>query len=357
MTYQSADLRSPTQLASSRSQHLHWSQLVKYLIGCLGTVMGCYMLIVCSLLLLRATDNLPPPIVTNSLCFDDKLQWISQNLPSSPPDLLVFGSSVAWRHFDGAQAIESGLAKNPYNLAFCGARISQTAFVVNYFLSKQRFGSPHRALITVAPADFEGCTLPEEQVFLPQDADRALISKWGRLSLYLRNFDFVPLVRNAMIVRAMRTGAIALDPLVFTKSGDGPLDTNESRDLTYGRITAFSRDCFSALRDISTQLAERKIQFALLLTPLNPRWISEYDPVHRTLRDLRARILEALKGTRAQIWDASESRLFSEPDFADAVHLRWSAARRLTAAMADFEHVFIDQHQVVHRHWPGWHQL
>ena len=212
------------------------------------------MVLVCSLLSLRATNNLPPPIVTNSLCFDEKLQWISQNLPSSPPDLLVFGSSVAWRHFDGQQAIQSGLAKNPYNLAFCGARISQTTFVVNYFLSKERFRSPRRALIIAAPEDFEGCTLPDEQVFLPQDADRELFSKW-RLSLYLRNIDFVPFVRNAMIVRAKRTGAIALDPLVSTKSGDGPLNTNESRGLTYGRITTFSWDCFSASSDISTQLA------------------------------------------------------------------------------------------------------
>jgi hypothetical protein len=299
-------------------------------------VIACYGTVVCGLLFLRATDNLPPPIVANSLCLDEKLQWIGRDLPSSPPDLLVFGSSVAWRHFDGRKAVELGLAKNPYNLGFCGMNLSQTAFIVKYFLSKYNFRSPLRAIVIASPQDFEGCVSPEQPAFPTREADEAIFSSIGRHALYLKNIDFVPLVRNASIVKAMRRGANALDSLVFTKSGDGPLDTDESRGLTYGRITEFNQNCFSALRNIATQLSDQKVQFVLLLTPVNPRWISEYDSHHETLNELRARIAETLKGTSARIWDASESKLFSEPDFPDAIHLRWSAVGRLTAAIADF---------------------
>jgi hypothetical protein len=331
-----ADVGIPIQSLSIRVKKPHRKTILAYFIGCLGTVVGCYVILGCSLLVLRATGNLPPPIVTNNLCFDEKLQWMSRELPSSPPDLLVFGSSVAWRHFDSKQAIESGLAKNPYNLGFCGMRLSQTAFLVKYFMSKEEFHFPLRAIVIASPQDFEGCAGPEEQVFSKQEADDAISSSAGRLKLYLKNFDFVPLVRNATLVKAMRRAAIALDPLVLTKNGDGPLDTDASRGLTYGQITDLRQGCFSALRDIAEQFSDRKIQFALLLTPINPRWVSEYDPNHRMLNSLHSRIAETLKGSDAQIWDASESKLFSEPDFADSIHLRWSAARRLTAVMANF---------------------
>jgi hypothetical protein len=288
-------------------------------------------------LALRATGNLPPPIVTNNLFFDEKLQWMSRELPSSPPDLLIFGSSVAWRHFDSKQAIESGLAKNPYNLGFCGMRLSQAAFLVRYFMCKEKFHLPLRAMVIASPQDFEGCAGQEEQVFSKREADEATFSSAGRLELYLKNIDFVPMVRNTTVIKGMRRGAIALDALVFTKNGDGPLDTAANRpDLAYGKTTGLSQDCFYALREIAKQFSDRNIEFVVFLTPINPRWISEYDPNHGMLNSLRSRIAETLKGSDAHVWDASESKLFSESDFPDAIHLRWSAAGRLTSAMADF---------------------
>jgi hypothetical protein len=342
VTYPSQDLGyarvpAPIQSASFDAEKLHWKATATYFVGCLGTVAGCYAAIACSLLFLRATDHLPPPIVTNNLCFDEKLQWMSRELPSSTPDLLVFGSSVAWRHFDSEKAIKSELTKNPYNLGFCGIRLSQTAFVIRYFLDKQKFQFPLRAVLIASPQDFEGCRGSEEQVFSKPAADEAIFSPAHAWELYFKNLDPVSFVRNATVVKAMRQGTMPLDPLILTKSGDGPLDTAANRpDLVYGEGTGLSQDCFYALRQIAKQFSDRSIEFVLLLTPINPRWISEYDPNHGTLKSLRSRIAETLKGSGAHIWDASESTLFLETDFVDAIHLRWSAAGRLTAAMTDF---------------------
>jgi poly-D-alanine transfer protein DltD len=259
---------------------------------------------------------------------------MSRALPSSIPDLLVFGSSVAWRHFDGEQAIETGLAKNPYNLGFCGMRLSQTKFVARYFLAKQKFQFPHRAVIIASPQDFESCHGSEEQVFSKSQADEAIFSPAHAWELYLQNVDPVPFVRNASVVKAMRNGANNLDRLIFTKYGDGPIDSDQSRGLTYGRITDLEQPCFSALRELVRQLSDHKIQTTLVLTPINPRWIAEYDPDRRILNELRSRTSEALKKSDVLVWDASESKSFSESDFVDAIHLRWSAVSRLTTAMA-----------------------
>jgi hypothetical protein len=313
-----------------------WKSTSTYFLACLGTVLGCYALFLSGLLLLRASGNLPPPIVTNNLCFDEKIHWMSYELPSSTPDLLVFGSSVAWRHFDGGQAIESGLAKNPYNLGFCGMRLSQTAFVARYFLTKQKFQYPARAVVIVSPQDFEGCPGSEEQVFSKPYADVAIFSRTHGWELYLKNVYPVPFVRNASAVKAMRSGANDLNRLMFTRYGDGPVDSTHSRDLTYGPVTNLKQECFAALKDLVQQFSGLKIQTMLVLTPINPQWISRYDPDRRILGEVRFRLSEALKDSDVRVWDASENKSFSELDFTDAIHLRWSAVRRFMTAMAGF---------------------
>jgi hypothetical protein len=314
-----------------------WKSTSTYFLTCLGTVLGCYAVFLSGLLLLRANGNLPPPIVTNNLCFDEKIHWMSYELPSSTPDLLVFGSSVAWRHFDGEQAIESGLAKTPYNLGFCGMRLSQTAFVARYFLTKRKFQFPIRAVIIASPQDFEGCPSSEEQVFSKRDADEAIFSRTHGWELYLKNVDPVPFVRNASAVKAMRSGANDLNRLMFTRYGDGPVDSTQSRDLTYGPVTNLRHECFVALKDLARGLSDHEIQTTLVLTPINPQWLSQFDPDRQILNEVRSRVSEALKNSDVRVWDASENKLFSEVDFTDAVHLRWSAVKRFMNAMAGFE--------------------
>ena len=335
-SYSGGDVETAGQPARVPHEE-RWKPISTYFLVCLATVLTCYVLFLCGLLLLRENGNLPPPIVTNNLCFDEKIHWMSYELPSSPPDLLVFGSSVAWRHFDGEEAIESGLAKNPYNLGFCGMRLSQTAFVARYFMTKRKFQFPVRAVIIASPQDFEGCPSSEEQVFSKTDADEAIFSRTHGWELYLKNVDLVPFVRNARVVKAMRNGANDFDRLMFTRYGDGPVDSTHSRDLTYGPVTNLKQECFVALKDLARRLSDHEIQTTLVLTPINPQWLSQFDPDRRILNEVRSRVSDALKKSDVRVWDASENKLFSEVDFIDAVHLRWSAVKRFMNAMTGFE--------------------
>jgi hypothetical protein len=335
-SYSNRDVETVGQPARPPHEE-QWKSTSIYFLVCLGTVLGCYALFLSGLLLLRANDNLPPPIVTNNLCFDEKIHWMSYELPSTAPDLLVFGSSVAWRHFDGGQAIESGLAKNPYNLGFCGMRLSQTAFVARYFLTKRKFQFPVRAVIIASPQDFEGCSSSEEQVFSKPDADQAIFSRTHGWELYLKNVDPVPFVRNASVVKAQRSGPNDLNRgLIFTRYGDGPIDTAQTRDLTYGPITNLKQECFVALKDLAQYFSSHEIETILVLTPINPQWLSKFDPDRRILNEVRSGVSEALKKSDVRVWDASENKSFSELDFFDAVHLRWSSVRRFMTAMVGF---------------------
>ena len=334
MAYPFVSTGMPVRTAAPAQGSQRGAGALRYLLGCVLTIAGCYAAVLGGLFLLRATDRLPPPVVTNNLCFDEKLQWMSSHLPSSEPDLLVFGSSVAWRQFVGQKAIESGLATTPYNLAFCGTRMSQTAFLVDYFLSKDRFDSPRRAIVMAAPEDFEGCASAQEHMFVPADADTALFSGPARFALYLKNVDFVSMVRNATVIKSMRDGANAFDRIEFTEYGDGPLDVDGSRGLTYGQISNIANQCFASLTQIARQFAARNIEFALVLTPIHPKWIAEFDPQRQRLRDLRLRVAQAIDGTPTRLLDETENQAFSEPEFTDAIHLRWAAAKRLTTIVA-----------------------
>jgi hypothetical protein len=201
-------------------------------------------------------------------------------------------------------------------------------------LAKQRFQFPLRALIIVSLQDFENCPGSEEQVFSKPDADEAIFSPTHAWELYFKNVDPVPFVRNASAIKAMRNATNGLDRLILTKYGDGPIDSDQSRGLSYGPITDLKQHCFFALRELVKQLSDHKIQTTLVLTPINPRWVSEYDPNRRILDEVRSRLSEVLKKSDVLVWDASENKAFAESDFVDAIHLRWSAVRRFTIAMA-----------------------
>jgi hypothetical protein len=149
-------------------------------------------------------------------------------------------------------------------------------------------------------------------------------------------FEKRPFVRNASAVKAMRSGTNDLNRLMFNRYGDGPIDSAQSRDLTYGPITNLKQECFVALRDLTRHLSDHEIQTTLVLTPINPQWLSMFDPDRRVLNEVRSRLSEALQKSDVRVWDASENKLFSELDFTDAVHMRWSAVRRFMTAMASF---------------------
>jgi hypothetical protein len=158
----------------------------------------------------------------------------------------------------------------------------------------------------------------------------------SRWPYYLRYFDPISLLRNAREVAAKRANEIPLDPLVFTAYGDGPLDTAESRELTYGAMATLDDSCFGALHSLALRLRDSSRAFTVVTTPLNPSWKSRYDAAGSVASEYEAGLAHALDDTGAVLWNAAEETHFESAAFTDAIHLRWSAA-----------HAFSEQ--IVHR--------
>ncbi|MDB5932489.1 MAG: hypothetical protein JWR60_4196, partial [Polaromonas sp.] len=277
-----------------------WRYLVSVLAGLLGALGAFYAL----LFTLEATGDLPPPAFSNSLCVDEKLSFMRENTALSP-NLLVVGSSVAWRHFDGAtlQARASGM--KPLNGGFCGLTANQSVHVANWLLDRQP--TVRQVVMIVTPQDFSDCINHKDAVFDVREADDFVYGGASRWPYYLRYFSPVSLLGNARRVKDRRTDSADLDPLIFTRFGDGPVTTSASLPtLGYGRPDMLEPSCFQALGSLAQRLQQEGRQLTVVSTPLHPDWKAKEDPSGAFLKDFDARLMQALKGTNARYWDADD---------------------------------------------------
>jgi hypothetical protein len=303
----------------------------RYLWTMLGSVAACFGLYYALLVGLSATGNLPPPGFSNSICIDEKLSNLREH-PVGQPNLLVVGSSVAWRHFDGEAVQRVAPASVPFNGGFCGLALNQSVYTANWLLSHHP--SVREVLLIASPQDFENCTTPRTAVFDAADADDYAFRRGQPWGYYLKYFSPAALLRNAATIAGRRNGENKMDPLVFDRYGAGPLDTEESRDtLLYGQIKRLDPACFAALRGLAERLRQEGRRLMVSSTPMHPDWKTLYDADGQTRQTFNSGVRAALGG-RGEYWDSDAADVVSEEAFYDGIHLRWSAVTPFSEALA-----------------------
>ncbi|WP_299360474.1 hypothetical protein [uncultured Paracoccus sp.] len=282
-----------------------------------------------TLAVLSARGTLPPPQFSNSLCMDEKLRAMRDS-PPQDPDLLVVGSSVAWRHFNSPAAAAAQPGLRPYNAGLCGASIAQTEVVVDWLAD--RLSSVERILLIASPRDFENCGGDQPSRFDVAAVDRYVFQGAWPLRYYLRYFDPPTFARNVRAVRENRGNLQTFDALVFNEFGDGPIEPPQDRGLLYGDVT-IDPVCYSALRRIAVGLDERDVQFDVAMTPLHPEWLRTFDGDGKTTGAIDSGIREASAGTGASLLRADPQ--LGPAAFFDAIHIRWSQTDEFTRALLD----------------------
>jgi len=304
----------------------------RYLLSLFAGLFGALAIFCLTLFALNRTGNLPPPAFSNMSCVDEKLSFLRDN-PIQSPNLLIIGSSVAWRHVDGHVLTEALPGVRPMNGAFCGLFANQSTYVGHWLLDRQ---PSIRSVVMIAdPQDFAGCWRVPTAVLNREHVDPYVYenaSPWGH---YMRYFSPKSLARNALTVKAQRAGEIEWDPLVFNRFGDGPLVTSNTRELLYGRPEPLDASCFAALGKMSARLAQEGRELMVVSTPLHPQWKEKYDPDGTFLADFDKQIMETLNATGGTYWNADKDWDTPMSSFVDAVHLRWSVVQGFTAALAE----------------------
>lgn len=313
---------------ANHQQRFSW----KYPIAFLSSVFAVLMLLWTALTSLDSAGLLPPPQLTNNFCADVKLEFLRKH-PIESPTVLAVGSSVTLRTLDG-RAIQqaSDDHRMPLNSAFCGLKINQTVFTAEYFLS--RFPTIRDVVTIVAPQDLTECWFTPSRVFNPDDVDDYVFRRRWPFPLYLSYFDPLVLIKNVMILRAMKIGTMPLDAIKFDRYGSAPLYTAKNRpDLVYGPLPPLDPACFSALRGFARELAKSGRRLVIVSAPVNPEWKKLYDPDGSILHRLAAGIQTALAGTTSIFWDADSAVSIPRPAFTDAIHLHWPAAKRFSVEL------------------------
>ncbi|MBD3877590.1 MAG: hypothetical protein ACOZF1_08430 [Pseudomonadota bacterium] len=304
-----------------------------YLLGMLAGLFGMLGAFAALLAWLHHSDNLPPPAFSNSLCVDEKLRFLRQN-PIDQPNLLVIGSSVAWRHVDGDVLVEQTPGVRPLNGAFCGLHANQSAYVADWLLDRQP--SIRQVVMIVDPLDFAGCWKVPDDVFNREHADQYVYQGASRWGYYMRYFSPRSLLRNAQTVKAQRANEIEWDPLVFTRHGDGPLEPRGDRGLFYGKPDPLDNSCFAALGKLSDRLQAEQRQLLVVSTPLHPQWKATVDADGSFLTRFDEKLTAAIAGNGgAQYWNADREWVAPPAAFVDAIHLRWSAVQGFSVALAE----------------------
>jgi len=304
---------------------------LRYLLAALGSAFGTLAVYVGLLIGLNAKGHLPPPPITNNVCLDEKLQFLRDN-PDIRPDVLVVGSSVAWRDFIGEQARLHAPSTWPLNGGLCGLHADQIDFAARFFL-------PHYQTIRkvggiIAPQDFDTCAA-SARLFDSADVDAFVSGKSWIYTYYLRYFDPVSLVRNALTIARQRSDPDTYDTIENDAFGDSPSNTDLFQDQNYGAFSGFDSRCFEALRDLAYFVGRSGRPLTVVISPLEPSWHTRFDPTGTTAGEFRRSINKAIFGTRAALWDADKEMELTKADFIDAIHLRLGAARRFSAALSE----------------------
>lgn len=303
----------------------------RYLLAMLAGMAGSFVLFIAVLIALDSTGHLPPPAFANSQCTDEKLNFLRDHQIKSP-NLLIVGSSVAWRHIDGETLVNALPGVRPLNAGFCALTVNQSVFVADWMLD--RYPNVEDVLMVVSPQDLTRCKTMRAEVFSRTDADRFVFEDALRWSYYFKYFDLVSLARSASTIKARRAGQTDFEDLVMTRFGDGPLDTTLTRDLGYEERDPHDPTCFDALKTLVTRLKRDGKTLSIVTTPIHPEWIRQNNARPAFVSDTNASLSAFTAKEGIPFWNAATEWVTPKESFVDAIHLRWSVAGKFTAAVA-----------------------
>ena len=306
-----------------------WSRYTAAVALTVLALLGVYSALLAALSLLHI---LPPPAIVNELCADEKLRWIRQH-HSGQPNLLIAGSSIAWRDIDALRLVQRNPRTRPLNGGMCLAQVNQTDFVARYLV--RHLPSVHTVVTVLGPDDFADCTHARSRLFNPATADAYVFGDDWPYRFYLSQFDPLALIRNARQIRAWHAGETPFDSLEITRYGDGPLRTEGSRGgLLYAPTGQRDPACVASLHHLAAWLDAGGRQLFVAMAPVSPEWTARDDRDGHRHAALAADIGKALHGTSAAFWDGTAAFDGKPGDFTDAVHINWPAAKRYSSLLA-----------------------
>jgi hypothetical protein len=276
--------------------------------------------------LLDLAGKLPPPPISNRVSFDQKLHFIRET-PIDAPTVLAVGSSQTLNQFNGEMLRDLyGAGVRPLNGSAWGFGVDKLGFLIDFYLASIK--SIEQVITITSLPDFAECTVGDSFIFDVEDAADYAFRGASAYPYYFEYFDPIGLLHTAFLREYERLSLKHIDE--FGSVAKRP----ELRPQIAPYLYEIDDACFATLRDVALNLAARNIPFSVVLAPLKPAYVDEFDP-EGSLRDrFFGGVEKALAGTGARLINANEEMAFSDDEFWDSTHLYWDAASRLSYEVA-----------------------
>ncbi len=270
--------------------------------------------------------NMPPPAVAQVETLDFKFRYL-RNQPALDPDVIAVGSSMTWRHFDGASfEAHSGLSFLNGGTNFL--RIHQSRYLANFY--SDMYDADFYVMLTSLP-DFEDCTTIPASVFNRDDAEDYITGAKPEWFYYLKYLALTRYVRTGMTL-PQRLTRLEGD-LWQDEYASGPLHIPEM-GLRYGRQD-FDPECLEQLYLMSDDLSRKGRHFLVALIPVHPDYMEKYPETEQQLNALHTDIQAGLRRNGHDAVMLADSGSYPADDFFDAFHLQWPAVQRLSAVVGE----------------------
>jgi hypothetical protein len=299
-----------------------------YFVGVIGGCVLTLAALAAGFGLLAWTGRLAAPPISKIEHLDEKLRFL-RNHPEIDPSLVVVGSSMAWRQFDGAPFAARLGPGHVLNGATAFLKVHQTRFLTKFYMD--HFPRLKTVLLMIGPPDFQNCSTIPAELFDPVDASGYVFEQDSPASFYMRYFSALHYLRRARNYQERETPLIG--DLFMDGYGSGPLQRPPEmmKGLRYGRLH-FDGACIDNLLAMLPEIAARGIQPILVFSPVNPEFRQRYPDTMRQLRSVIARVRKETD-PKVEILDTSEGE-FRAMDFFDAVHLQWPAVQLYSTQLA-----------------------
>ncbi|MGP3722278.1 hypothetical protein SAMN05421763_11024 [[Luteovulum] sphaeroides subsp. megalophilum] len=270
-------------------------------------------------------DRMPPPAISGSIATDEKLKYL-RDRGREPVDVLAIGSSITWKHLDGAPF--DGRVGNFVNGGTAYLQVHEIRTFTRFYLDL--YPRISQVVMLSALPDYGTCA-GEGRIMDLEDAASYVRGRMPEAWFYMRYFAPLRYVLQARR-RSERLKPYDAFGYWLDRHGTTPsmLPTEVGYDLRYDEI-ALDPACLEALDGLNRDLTARGVTFTLVMTPVAPR----YSDLHPATTRATERIESFARSRGIRLIDFFGDPSFEDADFWDAFHMQWPAARRLSREVAD----------------------
>ena len=269
-------------------------------------------------------QNLIAPAISSVDSVNEKFRFIRRR-PELDPQIISVGSSITWRHIDGA-AFSTATGSAFLNGAAGLLAVHQTRSLARLYMDLFPRASTF-VMLTSLP-DFSECN-QGRNFFDSEDAKSYIRAERPELFYYLK---YLTIARYYTASRIWPQETVPFAGSRWLDAfGSSPLQTAD-RGLRYGPL-AFDAACIEELKQFSSELRKRGRQLAVVVMPPRPEYRARYPEASVRLDTLVDEVEPQFHSDGNLLVDLRDIDLPSS-DYWDAFHLQWSAVRRLNADLS-----------------------